>query len=380
LLKEDKTLIEVKNLTKKYGKFYAIRDVNFTVEDGEIVGFLGRNGAGKTTTMNIITGYIEATSGDVIINGDSINKKPKKVKKLMGYMPEGTPLYGELTVVQFINYMAELKLIPRKKRKEAVEKAIKEAGLEVVKNNLTRNLSRGYRQRVSLAGTIVGDPEILILDEPTVGLDPQQVVEIRDLIKSFRKNHTVLISSHILSEISQLCEKVVIIDKGEIVAVDSPKNLEDGNEEVDTFLVTVDDVSNKFEDILKDIKEIKKVECLETSEEQKTFKVNIIKDRSKEIRRVISGKCQNNNIIILEMKQEEQSLEDAFIKIIENRKEYSQKEMDQMEYDREIEALREEIKSKKEEKEFKKQAKKEEKARKKAEKEKKKDSEEGGDE
>ncbi len=373
-------MIEVKNLTKKYGKFYAIRDVNFTVEDGEIVGFLGRNGAGKTTTMNIITGYIEATSGDVIINGDSINKKPKKVKKLMGYMPEGTPLYGELTVVQFINYMAELKLIPRKKRKEAVEKAIKEAGLEVVKNNLTRNLSRGYRQRVSLAGTIVGDPEILILDEPTVGLDPQQVVEIRDLIKSFRKNHTVLISSHILSEISQLCEKVVIIDKGEIVAVDSPKNLEDGNEEVDTFLVTVDDVSNKFEDILKDIKEIKKVECLETSEEQKTFKVNIIKDRSKEIRRVISGKCQNNNIIILEMKQEEQSLEDAFIKIIENRKEYSQKEMDQMEYDREIEALREEIKSKKEEKEFKKQAKKEEKARKKAEKEKKKDSEEGGDE
>ena len=176
-------MIEVKNLTKKYGKFYAIRDVNFTVGDGEIVGFLGRNGAGKTTTMNIITGYIEATSGDVLINGVSINKKPKKVKKLLGYMPEGTPLYSELTVVQFINYMAELKLIPRKKRKEAVEKAIKDAGLEVVKNNLTRNLSRGYRQRVSLAGAIVGDPEILILDEPTVGLDPKQVVEIRELIK-----------------------------------------------------------------------------------------------------------------------------------------------------------------------------------------------------
>lgn len=370
-------MIEVKNLTKKYGKFYAIRDVSFEVKDGEIVGFLGRNGAGKTTTMNIITGYIEATSGDVIVDGFSINKKPKSVKKLIGYMPEGTPLYGELTVTQFINYMAELRLVPRKNRKEAVEKAIKEAGLELVKNNLTRNLSRGYRQRVALAGALVGDPKILILDEPTVGLDPKQVVEIRDLIKSFRKHHTVLISSHILSEISQLCEKVVIIDKGEIVAVDSPKNLEDMDEEVDTFIVTVDDVSNKFADIIKEIKEIKKSRCIDTKEDQKSFSIEIPKDRSKEIRRVLSGKCQNNNIIILEMKQEEQSLEDAFIKIVENRKEYSQKEIDKMQYDKEIEELREELKNKKEEKEFKKQAKKEEKARKKAKKEKK---EEGGDE
>ncbi len=377
-------MIEVKNLTKKYGKFYAIRDVNFTVGDGEIVGFLGRNGAGKTTTMNIITGYIEATSGDVLINGVSINKKPKKVKKLLGYMPEGTPLYSELTVVQFINYMAELKLIPRKIRKEAVEKAIKDAGLEVVKNNLTRNLSRGYRQRVSLAGAIVGDPEILILDEPTVGLDPKQVVEIRDLIKSFRKNHTVLISSHILSEISQLCEKVVIIDKGEIVAVDSPKNLEDGNEEVDRFVITVDDVSNKFEIILDDIKEIKQLKLINKDEESKTYCLDILKDRSREIRRVISNKCQKNDIIILEMKQEEQSLEDAFIKLVEDRKEYSQKEMDKMEYNREIDALREEMKNKQEEKEFRKQAKKEEKARKKAKKEKEKneekEDEEGGNE
>ena len=239
-------MIEVKNVTKKYGNFYAVRNINFEIKDGEIVGFLGRNGAGKSTTMNMITGFIEPTEGNIIVNGYNIDQNPKKVKSQIGYMPEGTPLYSDLTVKEFISYMADLKLIPRKEHKEAVKKAIESTGLEKVQNNLTRNLSRGYKQRVSMAGAIVGNPKILILDEPTVGLDPKQVIEIRELIKSFRKDHTVLISSHILSEVSQICEKVIIIDKGEIVAIDTPENLENKTTDINILNITVDDINNKF--------------------------------------------------------------------------------------------------------------------------------------
>ena len=261
-------MIEVKNVTKKYGNFYAVRNINFEIKDGEIVGFLGRNGAGKSTTMNMITGFIEPTEGDIIVNGYNIDQNPKKVKKQIGYMPEGTPLYSELTVKEFIEYMAELKLIPKKDRKAAVEKAITSTGLDKVKNNLTKNLSRGYKQRVSMAGAIVGDPDILILDEPTVGLDPKQVIEIRELIKSFRKDHTVLISSHILSEISQICEKVIIIDKGEIVAVDTPDNLEDKVSEKSLLNVVVDDINNKFEIIKDEISEIKSINLVRENEDK----------------------------------------------------------------------------------------------------------------
>ena len=242
-------MIEVKNVTKKYGNFYAVRNINFEVKDGEIVGFLGRNGAGKSTTMNMITGFIEPTEGEIIVGGYNIDQKPKKVKSQIGYMPEGTPLYSDLTVKEFVKYMAELKRVPRKEIKEAVKKAIEKTGLEKVQDNLTKNLSRGYKQRVSMAGAIVGDPKILILDEPTVGLDPKQVIEIRELIKSFGKDHTVLISSHILSEVSQLCEKVIIIDKGEIVAVDTPEHLEKDTSDITVIKVTVDDMNDKFTEI-----------------------------------------------------------------------------------------------------------------------------------
>ena len=220
-------MIEVKNVSKRYGDFYAVRNINFNIKDGEIVGFLGRNGAGKTTTMNMITGFIEPSKGQIIVNGYDVDVKPKKVKGLIGYMPEGVPLYPDLTVKEFVSYMADLKLVPHKEKKSAVEKAIMQTGLDKVRNRLTRNLSRGFKQRVSMAGALVGDPEILILDEPTVGLDPKQVKEIRELIKSFKRDHTVILSSHILSEVSQICEKVIIIDKGEIIAVDTPENLED---------------------------------------------------------------------------------------------------------------------------------------------------------
>lgn len=366
-------MIKVKNVTKKYGNFYAVRDINFEVNDGEIVGFLGRNGAGKSTTMNMITGFIEPTEGEIIVNGYNIDEKPKKVKAQIGYMPEGIPLYYDLTVKEFISYMAELKLVPRKSRKEAVKKAIERTGLEKVQNNLTKNLSRGYKQRVSLAGAIVGDPDILILDEPTVGLDPKQVIEIRELIKSFRNNHTVLISSHILSEVSQLCEKVIIIDKGEIVAVDTPEKLESETTDTNKIHLTVDDENNELLNIKNEIPEITSISLVKENNEDKSKEYIIETNSKNDIRKQIFSCCAKNNITLLGMTVEENSLENAFIKLVENRPELSQKEIDKMQYEKEIEELREEDRINKEEKERKKQAKKEEKARKKANKEAKKE-------
>ena len=354
-------MIEVKNVTKKYGNFYAVRNISFQVEDGEIVGFLGRNGAGKTTTMNMITGYIEPTDGQIIVNGYDIDRKPKKVKELIGYMPEGVPLYSELTVREFIFYMADLKKIKKQNRKAAVEKVIEETGLRTVQNKLTRNLSRGYKQRVSLAGALVGEPKILILDEPTVGLDPKQVVEIRELIKSLRKNHTVILSSHILSEVSQICEKVVIIDKGEIVAVDTPDHLEKATVDTQRIIVNVEDPSNGFERIENSA--INRITLKEEKDDgTKVYEVSAKADT--DIRKILFNECSKNNITLLEMKQEENSLEDAFIKLVDNRPELSFKEQKKLEYDREIEMLRQEEKAHQEKKAAKKQAKAEEKARK----------------
>ena len=188
-------MIQVKDVTKKYGNFIAVKNLNFEIKHGEVIGLLGPNGAGKSTTMNMLTGFIEPSEGSIIINGKDIVKKAREAKKNIGYMPENVPLYLDLTVREFVTYMAELKLVQRKERKKQVEEIIKATGLEDVKNKLIRNLSRGYKQRVSMAGALVGKPEILILDEPTVGLDPKQIIEIRELIKSLGKDHTVIILS-----------------------------------------------------------------------------------------------------------------------------------------------------------------------------------------
>lgn len=362
-------MIEVKNVSKKYGKFYAVRDISFSIKEGEIVGFLGRNGAGKSTTMNMITGFIEPTEGTIIVNGYDVDRKPNKVKESIGYMPEGTPLYSDLTVKEFVRYLAELKLVPRKERNSAVEKAIAETGLEKVQNKLTKNLSRGYKQRVSLAGAIVGNPKILILDEPTVGLDPAQVIEIRELIKSFRKNHTVILSSHILSEVSQICQKVIIIDKGEIVAVDTPEHLEQNTEEKTVLNVIVEDPNNQFETLKEDIKNIKSIVLIGiNNDKSKNYQVETV-SADKDIRKELFSKCSNKDIVILEMKKVTASLEEAFIKLVEDRPEYSEKEIEKMQYQKELDDLRQELENKK-------QAKKEEKARKKAKKDEIKESKE----
>ena len=210
-------MIEVKNVVKKYGDFTAVENINFNIKEGEIVGLLGPNGAGKSTTMNMLTGFIEPTEGEIIINGYDITKKSQKAKKQIGYMPEGVPLYNDLTVKEFVSYMADLKMISKRDKKENIRKVIEQTNLSDVQNKLIRNLSRGYKQRVSMAGALVGAPKILILDEPTVGLDPKQITEIRTLIKSLGKSHTIILSSHILSEVSQICEKVIIINKGKYI-------------------------------------------------------------------------------------------------------------------------------------------------------------------
>jgi len=361
-------LIEVKNVTKRYGDFFAVRNIDFEIKDGEIVGFLGRNGAGKSTTMNMITGFIEPTTGQIIVGGYDVDKKPKKVKAQIGYMPEGTPLYSDLTVREFVNYMAELKMIPKKEKKAAVEKAIKNTGLENVQNNLTRILSRGYKQRVSMAGAIVGDPKILILDEPTVGLDPKQVIEIRELIKSFGKDHTVILSSHILSEVSQICEKVIIIDKGEIVAIDTPENLEKMSVKDQVIQVIVEETEEKKLPYIKEeIDAIKEITFV-SEREDGSKEYNVIVENEQDIRKDISTTCAKSNIIILEMKQVEVSLEDAFVKLIENRPEYSQKEIKKIQYQKEIDDLRADKVEKQEKKEEKKKQKEAKKAEKKAQK------------
>ena len=260
-------MIQVKNVTKKYGSTIAVDNISFEVKDGEVVGFLGPNGAGKSTTMNMITGFIEPTKGQIIINGNDISKKPRKAKKEIGYMPENVPLYYELTPKEFVSYMAELKLVKRNERKQEVEKVIKEMGLEDVQNKLIRNLSRGYKQRVSMAGALVGNPDVIILDEPTVGLDPKQITEIRNLIKELGKKHTVILSTHILPEASQICEKVIIINKGKIIAIDTPENLEKATKESNGISVIVEDPKGNMSKIKEKIKEIDTVEFVKDHED-----------------------------------------------------------------------------------------------------------------
>ena len=309
-------MIEVKNVTKKYGKAVAVEDISFTINDGEIVGLLGPNGAGKSTTMNILTGYIEQTSGEVTIEGYNTLKKPKKAKKQIGYMAEGVPLYTDLTVKEFVTYMAELKQVNRKKRKEKVQKIIEQTGLKEVENKLTKNLSRGYKQRVSMAGALVGEPKILILDEPTVGLDPKQITEIRSLIKELGKTHTVILSSHILSEVSQICNKIIIINKGKIVAIDTPENLENRVSQNNCIYVTVEDTENKIETMKDKIKEIKNIELVQENED-KTKQYLIEADKGIDLRKKIFAEFAKENITIFEMKKADTTLEEAFMKLIE---------------------------------------------------------------
>ena len=353
-------MIEVKDITKKYGNFVAVNDISFEVQDNEIVGFLGPNGAGKSTTMNMITGYIEPTSGKILVNGKEISKEPNKVKKQIGYMPENAPLYQDLTVKEFVNYMADLKNVKRKEKKEQVKKVLEQTGLIDVQKRTIKKLSRGYKQRVSLAGALIGNPEVLILDEPTVGLDPKQITEIRNLIKSLGKKHTVILSSHILSEVSQICEKVIIINKGNILTVDTPEHLEEQFKEENSIHITVEDKENKIENVCKKIKELKSIKLLKENADN-TKQYALIANNNVDLRKEVFEILPKNNINILELKKTEVTLEDAFLKLI-NEKEKELKEKKDKE-EKEKARKEEELKNmtKEERKQAIKQAKKEEK-------------------
>lgn len=312
-------MIELKNVTKKYNNFKAVDDISFKIEEGEIVGFLGPNGAGKSTTMSMITGYIEPTKGKIIVNGYDIDQKAKQAKRQIGYMPENVPLYPELTVKEFISYMADLKLVKRKEKKAEIERVINQAGLGEVKSKLIRNLSRGYKQRVSLAGALVGNPPILILDEPTVGLDPKQVTEIRNLIKSLKEKHTILISSHILNEINQMCNKIIIINKGRIIKIDKTENIESeaqlNNSKDKELLITVEEQSIALSEMTKKLKPIKSIKLINQNDNEKQY--SILYEGDENVKKELLKLCIEKDINVVEVKKKEVSLEDAFLKIID---------------------------------------------------------------
>ena len=308
-------MIQVENITKRYGNFTAVDGISFDIDEGEIVGFLGPNGAGKSTTMNMITGFIEPSDGRIIVDGYDISKKPQKAKRQIGYMPEGVPLYSDLTVKEFVAYMADLKGCEKKTKKEEIKKVLEETGLTEVQNKLTKNLSRGYKQRVSMAGALVGNPKVIILDEPTVGLDPKQVTEIRTLIKNLGKKHTVILSSHILSEVSQICNRVIIINKGKIVAIDTPENLENKVAQNNVVYVTVEDPENKMDSIKEKLNNIKDIQFV-VENEDKTKKYIIKGERDIDLRKEIFETLSKEGIPIFEMKKADATLEDAFMKLI----------------------------------------------------------------
>ena len=311
-------MIEVKNLVKRYGDFPALDGVSFTVEDGQIYGFLGPNGAGKSTTMNIITGYIAPTSGEVTVNGHSITAEPEEAKKHIGYLPEVPPLYNEMTVGEYLSFAAELKKLPKKERADAVRQAMDAARLDDVGDRLIANLSKGYRQRVGLAQAVMGMPEIIILDEPTVGLDPKQIIEIRSLIRSLAREHTVILSSHILSEIQELCDKIIIIHQGRLIADGTPAELEErlGGSSMEITLKT-DDTQTAHR-LVETIPGVESVSDVQSEAGETTLKLTLT--RGTDVREDVYNACVANGCPLLMMKSTEFSLEHAFLELTKERR------------------------------------------------------------
>lgn len=307
-------MIEINHLVKKYGSHVAVDDLSLTVEPGKIYGFLGPNGAGKSTTMNIITGYLAATSGEVKINGFDVLKQPEEAKKCVGYLPELPPLYMDMTVKEYLDFVAELKKLEKSLRAGYVKETMKITKTEEVSGRLIRNLSKGYRQRVGFAQAVLGYPEILILDEPTVGLDPKQIIEIRDLIKELGKKHTIILSSHILSEISAVCDHVFIISHGKLVASDSTENLLErmtGAQEIELLVKAEEDTAETA------IREIAQVERCEKTESKEDGAVQLLVTAKKDadVREAIYHTCVEHHMPILEMKAASKSLEDVFLEL-----------------------------------------------------------------
>ena len=309
-------MIEVKNLVKKYGDHTAVDHLSFHVEKGQIYGFLGPNGAGKSTTMNIMTGYIASTSGEVLIDGHNILEEPEAAKKCIGYLPEQPPLYFDMTVAEYLKFAAELKKIPKNERETQIEQVMELTGITAMANRLIKNLSKGYKQRVGLAQAILGYPEIIILDEPTVGLDPKQIIEIRELIKKLSEEHTIILSSHILSEVSAVCD-YIMINHGKLVASDTTENLMNHSLGSNTLELTVKGEKQDVKNLLRGVEEIQKIEW-KAEENEKTVSMVITTEEKTDIREKLFYMMADAKMPILNMQFTKVSLEDIFLELTQN--------------------------------------------------------------
>lgn len=307
-------MIEVKNLTKRYGDHLAVDNSSFTVQDGEIVGFLGPNGAGKTTTMNMLTGYLSSTEGEIMIDGIDILEDPVHAKMKIGYLPEVPPLYPEMTVQEYLQFALALKKVPAKNRKEQVEKLLKQTRIKDMQNRLITNLSKGYKQRVGLAAALAGDPDVLILDEPTAGLDPKQITEFRDLIRSLSTNHTIIISSHIMQEIQAVCDKVIIINHGRIIAIDTPEALSQRIMRNNKLELRIKGPRAEIVNGLKEIEGITSVDITRIREEG-SIDIQVETEDEVDVREQVFEMCSEKHFPILLMSISEMTLEDIFLQI-----------------------------------------------------------------
>jgi len=309
-------VILVENLTKYYGTTIGIENLNFQVQKGEVLGFLGPNGAGKTTTLKILTCYLPPTAGTAKIFGYDILENPLEVRKKIGYLPEKTPLYTDMIVQEYLEFVGSLKGIPANRLKEDVSRVIEQCGLTDVYRRTIGKLSKGYQQRVGIAQAILSDPELLILDEPTIGLDPKQIIEIRELIKNLGKERTVILSSHILPEVSQVCNRIIVINRGKLVAVDTPENLRNRLRKSSVVIVKVrkSDEPGKISTLIKEIDGVLMVSEREASDSTQTFSIESSPQR--DIRADIAKQLVTNGIDLLEIHVEELSLEDIFLKLV----------------------------------------------------------------
>lgn len=309
-------MIEVKNLVKHYGSTAAVDDLSFTVEEGQIYGFLGPNGAGKSTTMNIMTGYIAPTSGEVLINGHSILDEPETARMYIGYLPEVPPVYPDMTVEEYLQFAAGLKKLPKKNRPNMIQEVMQLTDIATMKNRLIRNLSKGYRQRVGLAQAILGYPEIIILDEPMVGLDPKQIIEIRELIRSLAKRHTIILSSHILSEISAICDHIMIIAHGKLVASDTPERLMKLMTGSGSLELTVKASENQLRRTLAEVNGLELL-SISTSQETEACDALIRTTDDRDLRENLFYLLAERKMPLLRMQKTRASLEDVFLELTE---------------------------------------------------------------
>lgn len=309
-------MIEVKHLTKRYGNHVAVNDLNFTIDKGKVYGFLGPNGAGKSTTMNIITGCLGATEGEVLIDGHSITEEPMQAKRLIGYLPEQPPVYMDMTPAEYLDFVARAKGIPAKERAQQIETVTEKTRIQEVRNRLIRNLSKGYRQRVGIAQALLGRPEIIILDEPTVGLDPAQIIEIRELIRELGKEHTLVLSSHILSEVQAVCDAIMIISKGRLVASDTSENLTAlfaGTVTLNLDVRATEDAARKVLDTVPGIEDM----ALSAGDPGVTH-VQLKPEDDQDIRETLFFAFAKAGLPILSMMQNHASLEDVFLELTQD--------------------------------------------------------------